>query len=120
MKWFIFWNVKYNCRWILIVCYVHRRVWRYQRYNQNPYIEEEQTTQWPNEKVQMDKQRSTKHSIFFINDYLKYQVTAHVWSLYNKIWAIVCFSSVVCDECQGKRFWSYQLSPLPFPYFHLY
>ena len=26
------------------------RVWRYQRGNQNPYIEEEQTTQWPNEK----------------------------------------------------------------------
>ena len=28
-----------------------RRVWRYQRGNQNLYIEEEQTTQWPNEKV---------------------------------------------------------------------
>ena len=26
------------------------------------YIEEEQITQWPNEKVQMDKQRSTKHT----------------------------------------------------------
>jgi hypothetical protein len=30
--------------------------------NQNPYIEEEQTTQWPSEKVQKDKQRSTKHT----------------------------------------------------------
>ena len=30
--------------------------------NQIPYIEEEQTTQWPNEKVQKDKQRSTKHT----------------------------------------------------------
>jgi len=28
----------------------------------NPYIEEEQTTQWPKEKVQTDKQRSTKHT----------------------------------------------------------
>jgi hypothetical protein len=28
----------------------------------NPYIEEEQTTQWPKEKVQKDKQRSTKHA----------------------------------------------------------
>jgi tetrahydrodipicolinate N-succinyltransferase len=37
-----------------------RRVWRYQRVNQNPYIEEEQTTQWTKEKVQKDKQRSTK------------------------------------------------------------
>jgi len=38
-----------------------RRVWRYQRGNQNPYVEEEQTTQWPKIKVQNDKQRSTKH-----------------------------------------------------------
>ena len=30
--------------------------------NQNPYIEEEQTTQWPKEKVQKDKQRSAKHT----------------------------------------------------------
>ena len=29
--------------------------------NQNPYIEE-QTTHWPKEKVQKDKQRSTKHA----------------------------------------------------------
>ena len=28
----------------------------------NPYIEEEQTIQWPKEKVQKDKQRSTKHT----------------------------------------------------------
>ena len=37
-----------------------RRVWRSQRDNQNPYIEEKRTTQWPKEKVQKDKQRSTK------------------------------------------------------------
>ena len=30
--------------------------------NQNLYIEEEQTTQWPKERVQKDKQRSTKHT----------------------------------------------------------
>ena len=30
--------------------------------NQNPYIEEVQTTQWPKEKEQKDKQRSTKHT----------------------------------------------------------
>jgi hypothetical protein len=28
---------------------------------QNPQIEEGQTTQWPKEKGQRDKQRSTKH-----------------------------------------------------------
>jgi hypothetical protein len=38
-----------------------RRVWRYQIGNQNLYIEEEQTTQWPKEKVEKDKQRSIKH-----------------------------------------------------------
>ena len=42
--------------------FVRRRVWRYQRGNQNPHIEEEQTTIWPKEKVQKDKQRSTKHT----------------------------------------------------------
>ena len=34
---------------------------RYQRGNQNLYIEE-QKTQWPKEKVQKDKQRLTKHT----------------------------------------------------------
>jgi hypothetical protein len=29
--------------------------------NHNPSIEEEQTTQWPNEKRQMHKQQSTKY-----------------------------------------------------------
>ena len=35
---------------------------RYQRGNQNPCNEEEQTTQWPKEKGQKDKQQSTKHT----------------------------------------------------------
>jgi hypothetical protein len=39
-----------------------RRVWRGQSGNQNLYIEEEQTTQWSKEKIQKDKQRSTKHT----------------------------------------------------------
>ena len=39
-----------------------RRVWRYQRGNQNAKIKKEQTTQWPKEKVQKNKQRSTKHT----------------------------------------------------------
>jgi hypothetical protein len=37
-----------------------KRISGYQRGNQNPYIEEEQTTQWSKENVQKDKQRSTK------------------------------------------------------------
>ena len=47
----IFFNNRHSFR---IVC-------RYQRGNQNPYIEE-QTTQWPKEKVQKDKQQSTQHT----------------------------------------------------------
>ena len=40
-----------------------KRVSRYQWGNQNPQIHiEEQTTQWPKEKVQKDKQPSTKHT----------------------------------------------------------
>ena len=39
-----------------------RRVWRYQRGNQNPYIEEENATQLPQEYGQKDRNRSTKHS----------------------------------------------------------
>ena len=30
--------------------------------NQNPYIGEEQTTQWQNERVHKDKQQYTKHT----------------------------------------------------------
>jgi hypothetical protein len=39
-----------------------RRVCGYQRGNQNLYIEVEQTTQWPKEKEQKNKQWSTKHT----------------------------------------------------------
>jgi len=39
-----------------------RKVWRYVRSNQNSWLEEKQTTQWPKEKGQTDKQRSTKHT----------------------------------------------------------
>ena len=46
---------------ILTTCYL-RRVWRYQRGNQNPHIEEEQTKQWPKENVQKNKQRFTRHT----------------------------------------------------------
>jgi hypothetical protein len=42
--------------------YALRRVWRYQKGNQNPYIEEKETIQWSKEKGQKDKQRTTKHT----------------------------------------------------------
>ena len=47
----------FNVIFPVTICQITpRRVWRYQRGNQNPY------TQWPKEKVQKDKQRSTKHT----------------------------------------------------------
>jgi hypothetical protein len=52
---------------ISFLCVI-RRVWRYQRGNQNPYIEgEEQTTQNPKEKVQKDK--TTIYKTTFIHVY---------------------------------------------------
>ena len=39
-----------------------RRVWRYQRGNQNPYIEDENATQLPQEYGPKDRQRSRKHT----------------------------------------------------------
>jgi hypothetical protein len=51
-KWRIVIAYFFNLRdWaaVIIFCIDPRRVWRYQRGNQNPYIEE-QTTQWPKEK----------------------------------------------------------------------
>ena len=53
---FIYFQFVFKLKWQL------RRVWRNQRVNQNPYSEEEQTTQWPKERGQKDKQRSTKHT----------------------------------------------------------
>ena len=52
-------NVNYKELWGKILI---RKVLRYQRSNHNPYIEEEQTTQWPKEKAQKVKQWSTKHT----------------------------------------------------------
>ena len=45
-----------------MIVFVHEEFEDTKRGNQNPYIEEEQTTQWPKEKGQKDKKRSTKHT----------------------------------------------------------
>jgi hypothetical protein len=49
-----------------------RRVWRDQRCNQNTHIKE-QTSQWRKEKVQKEKQWSTKHI---------YKAKGMVWSTF--------------------------------------
>jgi hypothetical protein len=55
------WSEKVIPRIYHIIRYLWKRVWRYPRGNQNPYIYKEQTTQWPKEKGQKDKHRSIKH-----------------------------------------------------------
>jgi hypothetical protein len=55
----------------------------YQKGNQNPYIKEEQTTQWPKEKGQKDKQRSTKHTHHFKHSH--YFVPLRWWNLFKAI-----------------------------------
>ena len=68
--------------------FVHiRRVWRYQRGNPNQNSKEEQTAQWPKEKVQKTKQRSTKH-IYKTKDRvtqtpLKTGVNSHIHTVNN-------------------------------------
>jgi hypothetical protein len=49
---------------------------RYQRGNQNPYIEEEQTSQWKKKKVQKDKQQSTKNT-YKTKDRLTFKLSEH-------------------------------------------
>jgi hypothetical protein len=58
---FFFQIIGMNIRNIFPSYLVLRRVCRYQRGNKNPSIEG-QTTQWPKEKGQMDKQRYTKQT----------------------------------------------------------
>jgi hypothetical protein len=41
---------------------VNKKSLKISKSNQNPYVEEEQITQWPKEKIQKGKQRSTKHT----------------------------------------------------------
>ena len=56
------WN--YLLTYFIFICQfgdIYKKDWSYQRGNQKPYIEE-QTTECPKEKVQKDKQRSTKHT----------------------------------------------------------
>ena len=52
-------------RWLFIIDIggiIENWVWRYQKGYQILYIEEERATQWTKEKVQKDKQWSTKHA----------------------------------------------------------
>ena len=49
-----------NCK-LFLLCYFKKSL-KTPKGQSESYIEEEQTTQWPKEKVQKDKQQSTKHT----------------------------------------------------------
>ena len=68
------------------------------RGNQNPYIEEGQTTQWSKEKVQKDKQRSTKHT-----HKTKDRVTTMQLKTGGELRCSVRVSSS-CSTCGTRRF----------------
>ena len=84
-----FWIYRYICE---------RRVCRYQRGNQNPYIEEEQTTQWPKENGQKDKQLSLK--IQWLVYMFSCNLVQYVGFLY--ICVVSSFIRFLC--CFGCRF----------------
>jgi len=53
----------YDCiRITRVVENIYKKSLIYQMGNHSPHIEEEQTTQWPKEKIQKEKIRSTKHA----------------------------------------------------------
>jgi hypothetical protein len=64
-----------------------RRVWRYQSGNQNPYIEEEKTTQWPKEKVWKNKQWASDCCLMLNEQYFNYIIvrTSHIWQDDNDV-----------------------------------
>ena len=66
-------SFKSNYHMIMTPIVIVRRAWRYQRGNQNLYIEEEQPTQWPKENKQKDTQWSTKH-IYKTKDRVTYNI----------------------------------------------
>ena len=52
--------------------------------NQNPYIEEEQTIQWPKENKQKDKQWSTKHT-YKTKDRVTYKLIYYLVCIYSGV-----------------------------------
>ena len=88
-----FWLCSFQC---VLVCVCIRRAWRYQRGNQNPYIEEEQTTQWPK---QMYKRKNNNLQNIHIRLTIEEHEHGKSWirkvprSVYDK-WNI---SVVICD-----------------------
>jgi hypothetical protein len=64
------------------------RVWcknsKYQFCWQNPYIEEEQTTQWPKEKVRKDKQTNKIGICCFCTKHATFRSESKDWLVWNQ------------------------------------
>jgi hypothetical protein len=86
------------------VLILRRRVWRYQRGNQNPYIDEEQTMQWSKAKVQKDNQRSTKH---------KHKSTDRVTQTSIKTGGVLRCSGRVRSSCSNSGTHRVNLATIP-------
>ena len=71
-----------------------RKVWIYQRCNHSPYNEEEHIIQLSKEKVQKDKQRSTKHILK-----TKDRVTVNIGDKLKWFWRV----SSSCSTSDARR-----------------
>jgi hypothetical protein len=76
-----------------------RRVWRYHRSNQNLYIKEEQTTQWPKERKSTKGQTTiykTYINIRRVWRYLIYRFWLLLWYLQTLLMFMYVLLIVVC------------------------
>ena len=89
------WDQKEKCPW------VWRGVWRYQRDNQNPYIEEEQTTQCC--PVFRGGITDFHFELVFL---IENKTNAKYWSRLNKYFLLVLFMFIIEDSKYDCEFQS--------------
>jgi hypothetical protein len=89
----------------------------YQRGSQNPYIAEEQTRQWPKERILKDKQESRKHTDKtkdrVTRTLLEQGVKKHIHYIYGR-YIIICIFLII-----GNRFIARNKNPIKLYLFQL-